>query len=32
MHWYTGKSVLNDLERAVKQFAGCLAKEAKISS
>ena len=28
MHWYTGKSLLNGLERAVKQFAGCLAKEA----
>ena len=27
MHWSTGKCLLNALGRAVKQFAGCLAKE-----
>ena len=36
MHWYTGKSLLNALGKAVEQFAGCLAKqksaaEAKVS-
>ena len=32
MHWHTGKSLLNTLGRAVEQLAGCLAKQAKISS
>ena len=29
MHWYTCKSLLNTLGRAVEQLAGCLAKQAK---
>jgi len=29
MHWYTYKSLQNTLGRAVEQFAGCLAKQAK---
>ena len=32
MHWYTCKCILNTLERAVEQLAGCLAKETKVSS
>ena len=32
MHWYTCKSLLNTLGRAVEQLAGCLAKQAKVSS
>ena len=32
MHWYTWKCLLNTLERAVEQLAGCLAKETKLSS
>ena len=31
MHWYTCKCLLNTLERAVEQLAGCLAKETKVS-
>ena len=29
MYWYTCKSLLNTLGRAVKQFAVCLTKQAK---
>ena len=29
MHWYTCKSLLNTLGRAVEQLAGCLAKISK---
>ena len=32
MHWYTCKSLLNTLGRAVEQLAGCLAKQTKVSS
>ena len=32
MHWYTCKSLLNTLERAVEQLAGCLAKILKQNS
>ena len=32
MQWYTCKSLLNTLGRAVEQLAGCLAKQAKVSS
>ena len=32
MHWYTCKSLLNTLGRAVEQFAVCLAKQVKVSS
>ena len=32
MHWHTCKSLLNTLGRAVEQLAGCLAKQAKVSS
>ena len=32
MHWYTCKSLLNTLGRAVEQLARCLAKQAKVSS
>ena len=32
MHWYTCKCLLNTLERAVEQLAGCLAKETQVSS
>ena len=32
MHWYTCKCLLNTLERAVEQLAGCLAKETKVST
>ena len=32
MHWYTCKSLLNTLGRAVEQLAVCLAKQAKVSS
>ena len=32
MHWYTCKCLLNILERAVEQLAGCLTKETKVSS
>ena len=29
MHWYTCKSLLNTLGRAIEQLAGCLAKTRK---
>ena len=32
MHWYTCKSLLNTLARAVEQLAGCLAQQAKVSN
>ena len=32
MHWYACKCLLNTLERAVEQLAGCLAKEIKVST
>ena len=32
MHCYTYKYLLNTLERAVEQLAGCLAKETKVNS
>ena len=32
MHWYICKCPLNTLGRAVEQLAGCLAKQAKVSS
>ena len=32
MHGHTCKSLLNTLGRAVEQLAGCLAKQAKVSS
>ena len=32
MNWHTGKSLLNTSGRAVEQLAGCLAKQAKVSS
>ena len=32
MNWHTSKSLLNTSGRAVEQLAGCLAKQAKISS
>ena len=32
MNWHTCKSLLNTSGRAVEQFAGCLAKQAKVSS
>ena len=32
MHLYTCKSQLNTLGRAVERLAGCLAKQAKVSS
>ena len=31
MHWYTCKSLLNTLARAVEQLAGCLAQQAKLA-
>ena len=32
MNWHTCKSLLNTSGRAVEQLAGCLAKQAKVSS
>ena len=32
MDWYTCKSLLNTLGRAVEELTGCLAKQAKLSS
>ena len=32
MNWHTCKSLLNTSGRAVEQFAGCLAKQAKVST